>query len=68
MKKFKDLENKKKRTYWKGRDVTKMNRIIDIQDPDTGYELVKKSFKRTMSQTDLNPKIDGDGIKQPKID
>lgn len=26
--------------------IHKYNRIIQIQDPDTGYELIKKSYRR----------------------
>lgn len=68
MKKFTDLEKQRKLTHWKGRDVSKMNRLIDIDDPDTGYELVKKNFKRSTGFSDGFVTTDPDKIKQPKID
>lgn len=59
----------KKFTHWKNRDVMKMNRVIDIQDTDTGYELIKKYYKRSMTITDNGELLyDSNKIKQPKID
>lgn len=59
----------KKYTHWKGRDVSKMNRAIDIQDPDTGYNLIKKYYRRSMTITDNGELLhDPKKIKQPKID
>lgn len=45
-----------------------LNRLIDIRDPDTGYELVKKHYNRYL-ETDINGYLvkDKKKIKQPKV-
>lgn len=68
MKKFTDIDRQNKLTHWKGRDVTKLNRMIDIQDPDTGYELVKKSLRRSLGYSNGALTTDPKKIEQPKID
>lgn len=51
----------------KDSEVLKSNRLINIQDPDKLYNLIKDSHQRVM-ETDKNGNLVTKNIKQPKVD
>lgn len=44
--------------------IKKYNRIIRIQDPDTGYNIIKKSYRRFLDDFETFKKRQ----KKPKVD
>ncbi len=62
------LNESKKRK--KKKNLTALNRVVDIQDPDTGYEMVKKAHNKGRIMMTVNGHLITDipEDEQPNVD
>lgn len=68
-KEFLELNEKMKiKVPKKKKNLAKMNRVIDIQDPDTGYNMVRDAYERGYGMKNGSVCTNPKELDQPHVD